>query len=272
MSEAIRHGLKKTGWFRVAVSGETVDGREITVQDVIDMAETYDPEVYGARINLDHIRGWFVDSEFKMYGDVFGVKRKEITLFGEKRQALYVQLGVSQDLIAINKKGQKIYSSIEMRRNFAGQGKAYLVGLACTDNPASLGTDVLNFSAQFGVETFRTALLEGEFSLIEDEEPTEEKKFSIKKFVADLFKEKESETFSREDLEGAFSEIAKAVDEREESLTKQFNTQKSELETLREEFNTLKSQLANEPASTQTFTPVVELENPNDDGFGSSEY
>lgn len=272
MSEAIRHGLKKTGWFRVAVSGETVDGRVITAQEIIEMAETYDPEVYGARINLDHIRGWYIDSEFKMYGDVFSVKSEEITLFGEKRQALYVQLGVSQDLVAINKKGQKIYSSIEMNRNFAGKGKAYLVGLACTDNPASLGTDVLQFSALFGVETFKTDPHEADFSFSEDEETTEEKKFSIKRFVADLFKEKASETFNQEDLEGAFSEIAKVFDEREESLNSKFKTQQTAFEELRTEFNTLKEQLSKEPANTQTFTPVVQLDNPNGDGFGKTEY
>ena len=271
MSEAIRHGLKKTGWFRVAVSGETVDKRTITAQEIIEMAETYDPEVYGARINLDHIRGWYLDSEFKMYGDVLSVKSEEITLYGEKRQALFVQLGVTKDLVAINKKGQKIYSSIEMSRDFAGKGKAYLVGLACTDSPASLGTNVLQFSAQFGVETFKTDPHEADFAFSENEE-IEEKKFSLKQFVADLFKEKAAETFNREDIEEAFSEIAKAVDKREESFTKQFNAQKEALESLREEFNGLKSQLEKEPASTQIFTPVVELGKPNDNSFGESDY
>ncbi|HEY0208634.1 GPO family capsid scaffolding protein, partial [Acerihabitans sp.] len=42
---------------------------------------------------------------------------------------------------------QKIYTSMEVQPNFANSGKAYLVGLAITDDPASLGTEMLAFSA-----------------------------------------------------------------------------------------------------------------------------
>ncbi|MNN13952.1 Phage capsid scaffolding protein (GPO) serine peptidase [compost metagenome] len=48
----------------------------------------------------------------------------------------------------MNKAKQKIYTSIEIDENFADTGEAYIVGLAVTDSPASLGTDVLAFSAQ----------------------------------------------------------------------------------------------------------------------------
>ena len=47
----------------------------------------------------------------------------------------------------MNKKGQKIYPSIEFYRNFAGTGIAYQVGLGLTDTPASLGTEPIKFSA-----------------------------------------------------------------------------------------------------------------------------
>jgi hypothetical protein len=40
----------KTDWIRAAVSGETLDGREITAQQVKDMADTYDREAYVAHI------------------------------------------------------------------------------------------------------------------------------------------------------------------------------------------------------------------------------
>uniref|UniRef100_UPI000361A7D7 capsid scaffolding protein n=1 Tax=Uliginosibacterium gangwonense TaxID=392736 RepID=UPI000361A7D7 len=43
---------------------------------------------------------------------------------------------------------QKVYTSCEINTNFAETGEAYLVGLAVTDNPASLGTEMLQFSAQ----------------------------------------------------------------------------------------------------------------------------
>ena len=37
---------------------------------------------------------------------------------------------------------------MEIIKNFAGSGKAYLVGLALTDSPASTGTSMLQFSMQ----------------------------------------------------------------------------------------------------------------------------
>jgi hypothetical protein len=40
--------------FRVAVSGNTVDGREIQPQHLRDAAANYNPEVYGARVNIEH--------------------------------------------------------------------------------------------------------------------------------------------------------------------------------------------------------------------------
>jgi hypothetical protein len=42
--------------------------------------------------------------------------------------------------------GQKVYTSMEIQPNFANSGKAYLIGLAVTDDPASLGTEMLEFS------------------------------------------------------------------------------------------------------------------------------
>ncbi len=45
------------------------------------------------------------------------------------------------------KKGQKLFTSMEVSPKFADTGKAYLVGLAATDDPASLGTEMLTFSA-----------------------------------------------------------------------------------------------------------------------------
>lgn len=37
--------------------------------------------------------------------------------------------------------GQKVYTSMEIRPNFSNSGKCYLIGLAVTDDPASLGTE-----------------------------------------------------------------------------------------------------------------------------------
>src|SRR5690606_33204662 len=54
------------------------------------------------------------------------------------------------DLVQMTKARQKIYTSVEVDPDFAGTGEANLVGLAVTDSPASLGTEMLQFSAQQG--------------------------------------------------------------------------------------------------------------------------
>ncbi len=61
---------------------------------------------------------------------------------------LYAQLDPTTDLIALNKARQKVFSSMEVDPDFANTGEAYLVGLAITDNPASLGCEMLQFSAK----------------------------------------------------------------------------------------------------------------------------
>lgn len=139
---------KKTRFFRVAVEGATSDGRTIDRELLVQVAKNYDPNVYGARINLEHIRGMSPESDFRAYGDVLAVKTEEVEIGGKKKLALFAQLDVTDELVALNKKRQKLYSSLEIRPNFADTGEAYLVGLACTDNPASLGTEMLAFAAQ----------------------------------------------------------------------------------------------------------------------------
>ena len=44
--------------FRVAREGQTVDGRELTGQEIQQMGASYSLEKYGARINLEHYSGW----------------------------------------------------------------------------------------------------------------------------------------------------------------------------------------------------------------------
>ncbi len=81
-------------------------------------------------------------------GDVLAVKTEEVEVNGQKKLALFAQVEPTPDLIAMNKARQKIYTSIEIDDSFSDTGEAYIVGLAVTDSPASLGTDVLAFSAQ----------------------------------------------------------------------------------------------------------------------------
>lgn len=139
----------KSNWFRVAVEGATTDGRKIQRSWIEDMGANYNPETYGSRVWMEHLRSLLPDSPFRAYGDVLATKAEEVTVDGEKKLALFAQIKPTPDLVNIvNNLKQKIYTSIEIAENFADSGKAYLVGLGVTDSPASLGTSMLAFAAQ----------------------------------------------------------------------------------------------------------------------------
>ncbi|HVJ38203.1 MAG TPA: GPO family capsid scaffolding protein [Stenotrophomonas sp.] len=139
----------KSKFFCVAVEGATTDGRQIERSWIQDMAATYDPKVYSARIWIEHMRSMLPDSPFRAYGDVTAVKAEEITIDGAKKLALFAQIEPTNDLVNIvNKLKQKLFTSIEVSPKFADSGKAYLMGLAVTDSPASIGTSMLAFAAQ----------------------------------------------------------------------------------------------------------------------------
>ena len=53
-----------TDWICIATEGETVDGRNLKAQWLIDMAETYDPQnIYSAQIWPEHERCWGAQGE-----------------------------------------------------------------------------------------------------------------------------------------------------------------------------------------------------------------
>lgn len=70
---------KVSKWFRIGVEGDTCDGRVISGDDIQEMADSFDPRVYGCRINLEHLRGILPDSVLKRYGDVTEVKAEIIS-------------------------------------------------------------------------------------------------------------------------------------------------------------------------------------------------
>lgn len=144
---------KTARFFRVAVEGATAsDGRVIERAWLEQMAASYNPDTYAARVNMEHIRGFSGDGPFKAYGDVRALKTEEVEIQidgkAEKRLALFAQIDPTDDLVTFNKARQKIFTSIEVEPNFSNTGKAYLMGLAVTDSPASLGTEALQFSAK----------------------------------------------------------------------------------------------------------------------------
>ncbi len=137
---------QKSKFFRVATEGATTDGRQIERTWIQQMAKNFNPKKYGARVWLEHLRGIHPESSFKAYGDVSAVESREVE---DGKIALFAQIEPLPELVAMNKAKQKIYTSIEVHPKFADTGEAYLTGLAVTDSPASLGTEVLSFAQQY---------------------------------------------------------------------------------------------------------------------------
>ena len=139
-------------WKRVATSGPTVDGREILPQELRDIAETYRPSLYTAVIWCEHERDW------GSFGTVYAVRLVEEADDLEPGQvALEAQLKPNDKLLELNDRGEKLFTSIEIRPNFQGRGKPYMTGIAVTDEPASVGTQELYFSAKRSKDSYFAA-------------------------------------------------------------------------------------------------------------------
>ena len=217
---------KTSKWFVVATEGATTDGRTINRTWIEQMAANYDPKKYGARVNLEHIKWrymWNDDPHSKCYGDVVGLKTEENA---EGKLQLLAQIDPTEDLIKLNKDRQKIYTSIECDPNFADTGEAYLVGLAVTDNPASLGTEMLVFSAGASAnplnnrkekaENLFTAAIETELEF----EEVKEKGLSVFAKIRALFADKEKTDDERfADQTQAIELLAEQTKETLEKLT-----------------------------------------------------
>lgn len=197
--------------FRIGVEGATTDGRKIERSWLEEMAASYNRDTYGARINIEHIKGLSPDSQFGAYGDVVALKGEEIQINGETKYALFAQLEPNEALLALNKKGQKIYSSMEIQPKFADTGKAYLVGLALTDSPASLGTEALEFSAQHGTLTSRKQDKDNLFTAAEPAELEFEEVTDQPGAFKDLAARVKALFTKGKETEGQFSELGEAV-------------------------------------------------------------
>lgn len=139
---------------RIMVSGPTVDGRDIPAEYIQEMADTYDPEVYAARVNCEHIDGItpLPNGQFPAYGTVVALSAEpiDIEVSGKKEQqlALCAVIDVNDQFLSLSMQDQKTLWSGEIMTNFRNSGKAYLTGLAITDTPACICTEKINLSKQ----------------------------------------------------------------------------------------------------------------------------
>lgn len=217
----------KTKFFRVATEGATTDGRRIERSWIEQMAKHFNPKKYGARVWLEHLRGIFPDGPFRAYGDVTAVEARAVE---DGKLALFAQIEPSPDLVKIvNDQKQKVYTSIEVNPKFADSGEAYLVGLAVTDSPASLGTEMLQFAQQHpdanplskrkqDPANLFTAAVETAIELEADEPPAADTKaFSdrIKAVVAKTF------GLQKADADQRFAAVAQGMDDMASAITEQ---------------------------------------------------
>ncbi|HHN8303633.1 GPO family capsid scaffolding protein [Morganella morganii] len=251
---------------RICTEGATTDGRTVQRSWLTDIEQNYDPNVYGARINLEHLSYEWMPR----FGDVESVHTAEITEGALKgKLALYATLLPTDELIQMNKKRQKVYTSVEIAPKFSDTGEAYLVGLAVTDSPASLGTEMLQFSQQSGNSPFaaRKQAKENVFTLAEetliefaDEKPEEPKGPSLFSRITEMLTGKGKQDDARfHDVHQSVELCAKAIEAIQADVTAlkknavPATTQEepAELATLKKELGELKTQLSKQDNNGQ---------------------
>ncbi|EBE4778276.1 GPO family capsid scaffolding protein [Salmonella enterica] len=261
MGSANKPARKK---FRVAVSGSTIDGREISGEILKAAAKNYDPTVYGARVNVEHIKSIFPNSELCAMGDVTALSTEDITegpLAG--RVALNAEIEPTDRMKKLTDEGKKIYSSIELYPD-AMDGKPYIMGLAMTDTPASLGTERLKFAAQQREQVMKfsnqhteapmfTEAMEAEIIELAEQRSEEGKQwFSRVMELIGKGRKSDSEQFSqvREAVEGVAQSHADLLD-RFNDMSRQHDSDHKTIEKLSTELTTLRDQLASQDGDTK---------------------
>ena len=136
---------KKSKQFVIATEGATVDGRTIDGAWITQMAKNYDPAKYRAGINLEHIRGYDPKGLFQNYGFVDALATGKSS---DGKLQLLATIAPTDALVDMVSAKQKVFTSAEVNPKFADTGEAYLMGVGVTDTPASLGTQMLEFTAK----------------------------------------------------------------------------------------------------------------------------
>ena len=268
--------MAKSKFFRVAVEGGTTDGRAITREWLEQMAQRYNQSTYGARVNMEHIRGIDPNGLFKMYGDITAAKTEEVDMEGEKRLALFVQIDPTPELVELNKKRQKVYTSVEIHPNLNEKG-AYLMGLAVTDSPASLGTEMLQFCSKASVnplaerkqykECLFTEALE---TVIEFESESDKGPGLLERVTALFSTHKKQSTADFSDVHKAVETVAKEVTSLDADLQKKFTEQAQTLTELTSKQDATAKALADLTAKLEDQEEISHKRDPATGGDGTT--
>ncbi|MGL6006384.1 GPO family capsid scaffolding protein [Aeromonas sobria] len=268
--------MAKSKFFRVAVEGGTTDGRTITREWIEQMAKRYNQSTYGARVNMEHIRGYDPTGQFKMYGDITAAKTDEVDMEGEKRLALFVQIDPTPELVELNKKRQKVYTSVEIHPNLNEKG-AYLMGLAVTDSPASLGTEMLQFCSKASTNPLAerkyhpTCLFTEALETVIEFEDEQDKGPGLLERITSLFtnhKQQANADFS--DVHQAVEAVAKEVTTIDADLQKKFTAQAATITELTSKQEATAKALADLTASLERQEDFSHKRDPATGGDGTT--
>ncbi|MGO2213658.1 GPO family capsid scaffolding protein [Psychrobacter alimentarius] len=285
MADTALPGKRVVKRFRVAREGQTVDGRSLSQQQIIDMSETYDPVEYTARINCEHMSGrWSgLNSNYDVgaLGDIIKVDHQMETFkqngVDVQLMCLYATLSVLPDLVEANKQGKKIFTSIEFYPKFADTDRAYLVGLAVTDQPASRGIEPLKFNRN--ADALCTDPNDQELILMTkdksnpaaDNTTTEDQPKQQPENTQDLSNQAEGDGFLQK-LSTMFAskksgmsaqeqdlvlQSFKTLNEKTDDVAKENEGLQTELSELKADFEEFKTQLSTQPATNLTNTPPI---------------
>lgn len=285
MADTALPGKRVVKRFRVAREGQTVDGRSLSQQQIIDMSETYDPVEYTARINCEHMSGrWSgLNSNYDVgaLGDIIKVDHQMETFkqngVDVQLMCLYATLSVLPDLVEANKQGKKIFTSIEFYPKFADTDRAYLVGLAVTDQPASRGIEPLKFNRN--ADALCTDPNDQELILMTkdksnpaaDNTTTEDQPKQQPENTQDLSNQAEGDGFLQK-LSTMFAskksgmsaqeqdlvlQSFKTLNEKTDEVAKENEGLRTELSELKADFEEFKTQLSTQPATNLTNTPPI---------------
>lgn len=240
--------MKTSKYYRVAVAGATTDGRIIEASWIQQMAKNYDQNTYTALANLEHIRGISPSSEFGSYAKVLGLKAQEDDINGQKKWCLYAQLEAFENLLELHGKKQKLFNSIEVNPSFSDTNEAYLVGIAFTDTPASLGTQIMEFASknpEVNPFTSKKQHKDNLFTAAEEVDlqfedgPENEPVKGLFSKILDLLKPQQEQQDNKNNSQ--FKEVSDSI----EAIAKTFADSQTKLQKVETEFSELKTKHTN---------------------------
>jgi len=128
----------------LAREGETTDGRHISAETLIALAESYSPEIYSARVYKSRspiIPGGIVS---EVIGDILAAK----TEIHNDTTYLYVMIAPTQNWFSVLSKDElasvKIYPSVCCADKTAFTDKPYIIEAATTTAPSFPDIETLN--------------------------------------------------------------------------------------------------------------------------------